>query len=70
MSVSNDAIITRAWLEGSNAFQQRIPNPETAGYARCVEELFSPLNKMECQKIRFQDSRRWLKRKTKPLQRS
>ena len=44
MSVSNDAIITRAWLEGSNAFQQRIPNPETAGYARCVEELFSPLN--------------------------
>ena len=44
MSVTNDAIITRAWLEGSNAFQQRIPNPETAGYARCVEELFSPMN--------------------------
>ena len=44
MSVKNDAVITRAWLEGSNAFQQRIPNPATAGYARCVEALFDPMN--------------------------
>ena len=31
-------------LEGSNDFQQRIPNPSTAGYAAAVSALFDPLN--------------------------
>ena len=31
-------------LEGSNDFQQRIPNPSVAGYANAVEELFQPYN--------------------------
>lgn len=44
MSVKNSDILTRAWLEGSNSFQQRIPNPVTASYANVVQELFSPMN--------------------------
>lgn len=44
MSVLNSTILERAWLSGSNDFQQRIPNPSVNGYARAVEELFSPMN--------------------------
>lgn len=31
-------------LEGSNDFQQRIPNPSIAGYAATVSALFDPMN--------------------------
>lgn len=31
-------------LEGSNDFQQRIPNPAIAGYANAMQELFQPYN--------------------------
>ena len=31
-------------MEGSNDFQQRIPNPSIAGYASAVNELFQPYN--------------------------
>lgn len=31
-------------LEGSNDFQQRIPNPAVSGYANAVQELFQPYN--------------------------
>ena len=44
MALLNSTILEKAWLEGSNDFQQRIPNPATEGYARCVEELFQPYN--------------------------
>lgn len=44
MAVLNSTILEKAWLEGSNDFQQRIPNPAAEGYARCVEELFQPYN--------------------------
>ena len=44
MAVLNSDIITRAWLSGSNSFQQRIPNPAQSSYANVVQELFSPMN--------------------------
>ena len=44
MSVLNSDIIKRAWLSGSNMFQQRIPNPTIASYAEVVNSLFAPMN--------------------------
>lgn len=44
MAVKNSTILQRAWIEGSNDFQQRIPNPEIAGYESAVKELFSIQN--------------------------
>ena len=44
MSVLNGTILERAWLSGSNDFQQRIPNPSVSSYASCVEQLFNPMN--------------------------
>ena len=44
MAVLNSTIIEKAWLEGSNDFQQRIPNPSIQGYANAVQELFQPYN--------------------------
>lgn len=36
--------LERAWISGSNDFQQRIPNPSVSSYANVVENLFAPLN--------------------------
>lgn len=44
MAVKNSTILESAWLEGSNDFQQRIPNPSVAGYAATVDALFAPMN--------------------------
>lgn len=44
MSVLNSTILERAWLLGSNDFQQRINNPSVSSYASCVEQLFNPMN--------------------------
>lgn len=44
MAVLNSTILQKAWLSGSNDYQQRIPNPEIAGYAKHVEALFDPMN--------------------------
>lgn len=44
MAVLNSDILTRAWLQGSNMYQQRIPNPSIASYAEQVQELFAPYN--------------------------
>ena len=44
MSVLNSDIIKRAWLSGSNMFQQRIPNPAISSYASVVNSLFAPMN--------------------------
>jgi len=44
MAVKNSTILEKAWLEGSNDFQQRIPNPSVAGYATAVSALFDPMN--------------------------
>lgn len=44
MAVTNGTILERAWLAGSNDFQQRIPNPTIAGYDAAVNALFQPFN--------------------------
>lgn len=44
MSVLNSTILEKAWLEGTNDFQQRIPNPSVSGYSACVDALFDPMN--------------------------
>lgn len=44
MAVLNSDILTRAWLNGSNMFQQRIPNPMINSYANVVQSLFAPYN--------------------------
>ena len=44
MAVKNSTILERAWLEGSNDFQQRIPNPSVSGYAATFNALFDPMN--------------------------
>lgn len=44
MAVLNSTILERAWLSGSNDFQQRIPNPATNAYANVVAHLFAPMN--------------------------
>ena len=44
MAVLNSTILERAWLSGSNDFQQRIPNPTTNAYAAVVAHLFAPMN--------------------------
>lgn len=42
--VQNSTILSKAWIEGSNDFQQRIPNPDISGYAAAVQALFDPYN--------------------------
>lgn len=42
--VKNSTILERVWLESSNDFQQRIPNPSINGYANAINELFEPYN--------------------------
>jgi len=44
MAVKNSTIVTKAWLEGSSDFQQRVPNPNIAGYAKTISGLFDPMN--------------------------
>lgn len=44
MAVKNSTIIEKAWLEASNDFQQRIPNPSISGYAATIDALFQPYN--------------------------
>lgn len=44
MAVLNSNILSRAWLQGSNMYQQRIPNPAISSYAEQVQELFAPYN--------------------------
>ena len=44
MAIQNSTILSKAWIEGSNDFQQRIPNPDIAGYAAAMQALFDPYN--------------------------
>lgn len=44
MAVLNSDVLSRAWLSGSNMFQQRIPNPAINSYANVVAHLFAPMN--------------------------
>lgn len=42
--VKNSTVITKAWLESTSDYQQRIPNPQIAGYAQSIAALFDPMN--------------------------
>ena len=44
MAVLNSDVLKRAWLSGTNSFQQRVPNPSISSYANVVESLFAPMN--------------------------
>lgn len=46
MSVKNATILDRIWLEGTNDYQQRVPQATQQGVAAVAEFLFNPMNKM------------------------
>lgn len=46
MAVNNSTIMARAWLEGTNDYQQRITDPTQGGIAATIRDLFDPMNKM------------------------
>lgn len=43
--IDNYTILTRAWLEGSSDFQQRIPKPTQSNIAQVAEFMFDPMNR-------------------------
>jgi hypothetical protein len=45
MAVNNNTILAKAWLQGSNDFQQRIPDPTQAGMKATVKALLDPMNR-------------------------
>lgn len=45
MAQNNNTIMAGVWLEATNDFQQRIPDPTQHGIAKTVEALFDPMNK-------------------------
>lgn len=45
MAVDNNTILAKAWLEGTNDYQQRIPNPTQEGIAKTIDALFEPMNR-------------------------
>ena len=44
MAVNNSTILAKAWLAGTNDFQQRIPDPTIAGVKATMDALFQPMN--------------------------
>lgn len=45
MATDNHTILHNIWLNGTNDFQQRIPEPTQTNIAQVVETLFDPMNK-------------------------
>ena len=45
MAENNSTILAKAWLNGTNDYQQRVPEVSQAGVARTMEFLFDPMNK-------------------------
>lgn len=44
MAVNNSTILAKAWLAGTNDFQQRIPDPTVSGIKATMDALFAPMN--------------------------
>ena len=44
MAVNNNTIMAKAWLAGTNDFQQRIPDPTISGIKATMDALFQPMN--------------------------
>lgn len=45
MAQTNSTILAKAWLEGTNDFQQRIPEPTQGSIDQTVKALFDPMNR-------------------------
>ena len=45
MAVKNSTILKRAWLQGSNDFQQRVPEPTQSNIAQVERTIFDPMNR-------------------------
>lgn len=45
MAQKNSTILEKAWLEGTNDFQQRIPDPTQGSIDQTVKALFDPMNR-------------------------
>lgn len=45
MATNNSTILEKVWLNASNDFQQRIPNPTQNSIGKTVEALFDPMNR-------------------------
>ena len=44
MAVNNSTIMAKAWLAGTNDFQQRVPDPTISGIKATMDALFQPMN--------------------------
>ena len=44
MATKNSTILSKVWLEASNDFQQRVPNPTINGMFATTEAIFDPYN--------------------------
>ena len=44
MAVNNSTIMAKAWLAGTNDFQQRVPDPTVSGIKATMDALFQPMN--------------------------
>lgn len=44
MAQNNSTIMAKAWLAGTNDFQQRIPDPTVSGIKATMDALFQPMN--------------------------
>lgn len=45
MAVNNGTILARAWLEGTNDFQQRITRPTISNINQTINDLYQPFNR-------------------------
>jgi len=45
MAKNNATILAKAWLEGTNDFQQHVPDPTQSGAASTMKYLFNPMNR-------------------------
>ena len=46
MATDNHTILHNIWLNGTNDFQQRIPEPTQSNISKVVQALFDPMNRM------------------------
>lgn len=46
MAVKNATILAKMYLEGTNDYQQRVPNPSQATISQTRDAIFSPMNNM------------------------
>lgn len=45
MAVKNSTILGKIWLNGTNDYQQRVPNPSQARMSQTMKALFDPMNR-------------------------